>query len=70
MDDGLEQSLVAEHHSRTTSVADTLVFAQPGADIAGLDVLGRCGDKGYLFLTVETVVNLCVVGVEFIGEVG
>ena len=47
MDDGLQQTFIAEYDGRAPSVGDAL-RGEPLADVAGLDVLRRGGDVGKL----------------------
>ena len=47
MDDGLQQTFVAEHDSSAATVADTL-GCEPLADVAGLDVFCGGTDIGEL----------------------
>ena len=69
VDDHRQQRLVAEHDGRAASVGVALLFAEPGGDVARLDVLGGCGDVADALRPLEVPVDVVGLHVERVGEV-
>ena len=69
VDDHRQQRLVAEHDGRAAPVGVALLFAEPGGDVARLDVLGGCGDVADALRPLEVPVDVVGLHVERVGEV-
>ena len=68
MDDDGKQGFVAEHDGGTAAVLAASVLAQPGADIACLDILSGCCDIADLLGQTEITVDFIGISVELVGE--
>ena len=69
MNDGGEQSFVAEHDGCQPAVGNALMLPQPPGGIAGLNVLGGCCYDVDLLGLCEALVDVGVAGVQLIGEI-
>ena len=81
VDDGGQEVLVAEHDGRAATggnagegarrvtVGSGGGIVEPGADEAGLDILGGCGDNADVVLVAEVAIDGFRRGVEFVREV-
>ena len=68
VDDHGQQRLVAQHNGRPPSVAVALLFAQPVAGVACLDVLGGRGDVAHGLVPPEVPVDFVALRVQLVGE--
>ena len=68
VDDDGQQRFVTQHDGCTPSVAEALLFAQPVADVACLDVLGGCCDEADILVLLEIPVDFIALRVQLVGK--